>query len=227
MDSRKEQIFHAVIDQYVKTSEPVGSQSMALLDQFRVSPATIRNEMAELEDMGYLTHPYTSAGRIPTEKGYQYYIEHFLSPDEPSKHVISHLKKAYQSAADTGIKNLARATADITSTAVFVAFADNHLYYTGLSNLFSHTEFSNHELIRSMGEIIDNMDNIVYRIFDDIDDIEVKIGRQNPFGDACASIIASYHKKSKKGLMGIIGTMRMDYQKNYSIIYCVKKLIDE
>src|SRR3982751_118467 len=75
LDPRSQQILRAVIEEYVTTAEPVGSQT--LVERFRlgVSSATVRNVMSELEQAGYLSHPHTSAGRIPTDAGYRLYVE--------------------------------------------------------------------------------------------------------------------------------------------------------
>ena len=87
MDQRMYKILEAVVDEYIRTGEPVGSKTVMHRLDISISSATIRNEMAALEQMGYLEHPHTSAGRIPTYKGYKYYIEksmqHFtLTEDE-------------------------------------------------------------------------------------------------------------------------------------------------
>ena len=74
MDSRKENLISIIVEEYAKTALPVGSKFLVQSHSFNVGSATIRNEMAELENLGYITHPHTSAGRIPTEKGYQFYI---------------------------------------------------------------------------------------------------------------------------------------------------------
>ena len=84
---RKLQILQAIITDYVKNAEPVGSRSLAKRYGLGVSPATIRNEMADLEELGYLTHPHTSAGRVPSDKAYRLYVnslmsKHDLSPEE-------------------------------------------------------------------------------------------------------------------------------------------------
>ncbi len=84
MDSRKAAILRAVVDEYVKDAEPVGSSHLARISGIQVSSATIRNEMNILEHDGYLTQPHTSAGRIPTDKGYRYYVDTFVSESENS-----------------------------------------------------------------------------------------------------------------------------------------------
>ena len=75
MSSRRLEILRAIVDEYVATQEPVGSKSIAERHGLGISPATIRNEMAVLEDEGLITHPHTSAGRIPTDRGYRVFVD--------------------------------------------------------------------------------------------------------------------------------------------------------
>ena len=80
MDERKLKVLAAVVDEYIRTGEPVGSKAIAAILDIRISSATIRNDMAALEQLGYLEQPHTSAGRIPTFSGYRLYIEKFVNP---------------------------------------------------------------------------------------------------------------------------------------------------
>ena len=72
---RKAAVLNAVVEEYVRSGEPVGSETIADSSGLGVSSATIRNEMAALEELGFLTHPHTSAGRIPTDLGYRHYVD--------------------------------------------------------------------------------------------------------------------------------------------------------
>ena len=81
LDERKLIILKAIIDDYVSSAEPVGSRTIAKKPNMNLSPATIRNEMADLEEMGYLTQPHTSAGRIPSDKGYRTYVNEILAAE--------------------------------------------------------------------------------------------------------------------------------------------------
>lgn len=74
-DDRKNQILSAIIEHFVQTAEPVGSKTIILTYNFNVSPATVRNDMAELEEQGLIMQPHTSAGRVPTDKGYRFYVD--------------------------------------------------------------------------------------------------------------------------------------------------------
>ncbi len=82
MDERKKQILHAVIRDYVDVGEPVGSRTIAKKYDLGVSPATIRNEMSDLEEMGFIRQPHASAGRVPSDKGYRYYVDNLMEPEE-------------------------------------------------------------------------------------------------------------------------------------------------
>jgi heat-inducible transcriptional repressor len=93
MTPRRQAVLGLIIRSYVERGMPVGSKTFVQSYGLEISPATIRNEMASLEEMGFLTHPHTSAGRIPTEAGYRYFVEHLLGETDlplPEQHMISH-----------------------------------------------------------------------------------------------------------------------------------------
>ena len=82
LDERKKRVLQVIVEEYIKTAEPVSSNAIMNLEGLEYSSATIRNEMAELEKMGYLEKPHTSAGRIPSAKGYRYYVDELLQEDK-------------------------------------------------------------------------------------------------------------------------------------------------
>lgn len=98
LDERKKNILKAVVDDYIETAEPVGSKALVSKYRFNVSPATIRNEMAELESLGYLEQPHTSAGRVPSDKGYRAYVDGLMEvedlPDEDTERIRNYLKES-------------------------------------------------------------------------------------------------------------------------------------
>ena len=79
MDERKKKVLHAIIEDYIANAEPVGSRAVAKKYGLGVSPATIRNEMSDLEELGFIEQPHTSAGRVPSDKGYRYFVDHLMS----------------------------------------------------------------------------------------------------------------------------------------------------
>jgi heat-inducible transcriptional repressor len=115
MEDRKRRVLQAIIDDYIHTAEPVGSRTVARKYGLGVSPATIRNEMADLEDMGYLEQPHTSAGRVPSDKGYRFYVD-VLTPEQAAVDVDAGAVRALLSAraqrVDAVIRQAARLLAE-------------------------------------------------------------------------------------------------------------------
>ncbi|HLT57715.1 MAG TPA: heat-inducible transcriptional repressor HrcA [Limnochordales bacterium] len=117
LDERKRRVLHALTEDYIQTAEPVGSRNLARKYNLGVSPATIRNEMADLEDEGYLHQPHTSAGRIPSDKGYRYYVDELMARWEPSpaersavyREVLA-VRRAMEEMVHEAARLLARAT---------------------------------------------------------------------------------------------------------------------
>lgn len=123
LDERKRRILAAVVDAYILTGEPVGSKAIAALPDIRVSPATIRNDMAMLEQLGYLEQPHTSAGRIPTYSGYRLYIDELMSEkvlSEEEKLLLDSCLDVDVPTADALIESASKALAELTHCATVV-----------------------------------------------------------------------------------------------------------
>lgn len=101
LEERNRRVLQAVIDSYISTGAPVGSSLLATRYDFGVSSATIRNIMAELEELGFLSHPHTSAGRMPTDRGYRYYIDSIIGVASAEGEIEEHLRSAPQLHAET------------------------------------------------------------------------------------------------------------------------------
>lgn len=225
MDERKLIILNTIIKEHVKTGAPVGSG--VLVDKYKldISPATVRNEMAELEEEGYIRQPYTSAGRVPTQKAYHLYISN-LKEKQISEKDAEILKQALKAGDEISFKQTAKEMAKISQVAVFWAFHRNNFYYTGISNLFSQPEFSQPNLIYDISTIIDRMDEIIDEIFDETkEEAKILLGQANPFCDFCSAILVKYRKSGKTGLFGVLGPMRMDYEKNLALVKFVNSKI--
>ncbi|REJ38305.1 MAG: heat-inducible transcription repressor HrcA [Bacillota bacterium] len=95
MDARKRQVLRAIVQDYVITAEPVGSRTVARRYGLGVSPATIRNEMADLEELGYLEQPHTSAGRIPSTKGYRFYVDELMDLEPPTAAEMERIRRLF------------------------------------------------------------------------------------------------------------------------------------
>ena len=227
MNERKALILMTIVKEHIKTGAPVGSE--VLVDKYNldISSATVRNEMAELEEAGYIAQPHTSAGRIPTEKAYNLYIE-TLSEKKLSILEAKLFSKLLKDKEESSFKQAAKELAKVSGNAVFWAFHRNNLYYTGISNLLSQPEFSETKLIYDISQIIDRVDEIIDNIYNKIETgPQILIGVNNPFGDFCGTILNKYKFQDNVGLFGILGPMRMDYEKNLALVKFLNNILME
>jgi heat-inducible transcriptional repressor len=114
MDARKQQVLLAIITDFITTAEPVGSRTIARRYELGVSPATIRNEMSDLEELGYIEQPHTSAGRIPSQRGYRYYVDFLMKKKKLTAKEINKVQRSYERKVSQ-IGEVITSTADILS----------------------------------------------------------------------------------------------------------------
>jgi heat-inducible transcriptional repressor len=231
MEDRKKQILETIIKEHIKTAAPVGSGVLVEKYKLNISPATVRNEMAELESEGYIAQPHTSAGRIPTEKAYRLYLEKINANKDKiiaknDNKEIDELSGLINDRNENSIKEAAKLLSGITGGAVFWAFHRHNIYYTGISQLFQQPEFSQADMIYDISTIIDRIDEIINHIYNEIKMGEqVLIGSDNPFGNFCSTIMGKYKLESNTGLFGIIGPMRMNYEKNLGLVKFINQIL--
>lgn len=225
MEERRSVLLAQVVRSYVRDVEPVGSK--ALEGALGVSSATIRNEMAALESEGFLAQPHTSAGRVPTIKGYRFYVEYLARPKEPAvaeQKTLAAALRGHKKEPELASRTVAKCLAEISGEAVVVGFGPYDVFYTGLSNLFSQPEFREFDMVVHMSRAIDHLDEAMRQLFrQNVNEVEVKLGEHNPFGEDCAAIIT---RAGKQHLLGILGPMRMDYDANLGRINYVRTLFN-
>ena len=121
MDERKLKILQAIIQNYMETGEPVGSRTISKYTDLNLSSATIRNEMSDLEDMGYILQPHTSAGRIPSDKGYRLYVDTMLEKKDREVADIKDLFLEKTDKLETVLKQVARLLSENTNYTTLVS----------------------------------------------------------------------------------------------------------
>ena len=123
LSERKLKILQAIISDYVRSAEPVGSRTLSKKYDLGISPATIRNEMADLEEMGYLTHPHTSAGRVPSDKAYRLYVNALMEKKELSKEEKLVIAQRLQGSVNEFEKTIEHAAAVLSEITNLTSFA--------------------------------------------------------------------------------------------------------
>lgn len=209
---RQAKILHTIVDEYIHTANPVSSAVVFDLNDFGVSCPTIRNEMAELTEIGYLAQPHTSAGRVPTEQGYRFFVDSFIG-QKPRK-----AGKPRKMADGADWKKLARFLSDCVDDAILYVDARSSIRYVGLKKVFSLPEFQTHEAVISLFEEFENLENSIDKIFDALDrKINVFIGSENPFFESKEFSMITF--PSLNGFIALVGPMRMDYRRNISLFF--------
>ena len=222
ISSRQETILLTLIKEYIKTAQPISSGFLVDKCNLGISSATTRNEMAELEELNYIYQPYTSAGRVPSEKAYNFFVEKYLNDPKTKFHKFKVLEDLSLN-SEEDFKKMAKAVAEVSNNAVFWALNKNNLYYTGVSNLFIQPEFKSSDVVYDISVVIDRMEEIISDKFNFFEMGEnIFIGNNNPFGNFLSIILLKYRHNNQIGIVGLLGPMRMDYEKNISLMKFLK-----
>src|SRR3990167_4934710 len=158
---RQIQILKAIIDEYIATAEAVGSETLEKKHSLGVSPATIRNEMVRLTELGMLSQPHTSSGRAPTPIALKYYVDQLMKPKDLSVAEEVAVKEKvwhYRQEIDKLLREATKALAEKTKTLAITATNEGDLYYSGAANILDMPEFYDYELTRDVLESLDRFD---------------------------------------------------------------------
>lgn len=226
MDPRLADILALLIEDYIETAEPVGSQALVQAHRLRVSPATIRNWFSDLEGEGYLLQPHTSAGRIPSESAFRWYVENRLGEADARKNERDALRKTASQIEDPvdRAKACAKICSTVSGTAAVVGSNRRDSYYTGLSELFKQPEFSDWSRVISMSSILDRLDERLDLLRKtDFTAPTILLGRDCPFGNACGAVVITL---TSNIVFALMGPMRMDYRKARSVMLAAAEAVN-
>lgn len=229
LTERQKAILKAVIENYIKSAKPVSSWDLTEKHNFRVSSATIRNEFADLEENGYLSQPHTSAGRLPTERAYRFYVRECLKERELAQ---TERKKVAQELfletemetekQDAILKKTAKILARHSQGLALAGFLDSEkIYQAGLTRLLGEPEFADFHLIYEAVEIFEEFDDHLNELLNYLmgGEVRVFVGRENPFGlEEFAFIGRRCRLAAHDGFLAVVGPTRMNYRKNISLI---------
>lgn len=222
MDERLAKLFQHTVDEYIRTGEPVGSSALVTRYRLDVSPATVRNWFAELDEEGLLTQAHTSGGRLPTERGFKLYIERFVAPRPASKREREVMGRVVETKDARSIKLLARTLSDLSGLAAFVGFRSRDTFYTGLSQLFGQPEFQNWQHVVSLSDVLDHLDEALEELGRErFTPPQIKLGSTCPFGPVCGTVLLS----TPDGILGLLGPVRMDYQHALSLMLGAEEVL--
>ena len=251
MTPRQREILCQIIEEYAETAAPVGSVTMAKL--FHVSPATIRAEMAKLESLGLIAQPHTSAGRVPTDAGYRYYVnsledeEDYWDDDtdaayvaqmpevraieegryERAAHAIER-RVMSQSQADAAIRRAVDSLVELTGN-LGLATIGGQLYLSGISRLFTQPEFMDTRRVQAVAKLLDNLEPWLREAAPG-EPLNIFIGQENPIGkNSEVSLIISKFRSpfSDRSYIGVLGPTRQNYARVMSLVKYTGNMLEE
>jgi heat-inducible transcriptional repressor len=233
MTDRQIAILTAIIEQYAEVAVPVGSVTLAKL--FGVSSATIRSEMARLEEMGLIMQPHTSAGRIPTDQGYRLYVNSITEAQMSELPTVDRSARAIEARIGThgdsttrAIRSAVDSLVELTQNLGLATIGDQ-LYISGIGNLFSQPEFLQGNHTQAVARLLDNLEPWLREAAPN-EPLNVYIGAENPIGKTSgATLIISRFRSpySDRSYIGVLGPTRQSYGKVMRLVRHAGAMLEE
>lgn len=242
---RQRKILFQIIEDYAETASPVGSVTLAKL--FGVSSATVRAEMARLEDLGLIAQPHTSAGRIPTDAGYRFYVNRLENNLENEDYMEERgaktevVERRYgrgiyaldrritsQSQAEAAIREAVDTLVELTGN-LGLATIGKQLYLSGLGRLFTQPEFLDSRRVQAVAKLLDNLEPWL-REARPGEALNIFIGQENPIGKSSeVSLIISKFSSpfSDRSYIGVLGPTRQNYSKVMTLVKYAGEMLEE
>ena len=236
LQARKERILGIAIREYIQSVTPVSSSFIAKEYPLDLSSATIRNVLAELEEEGYLTHPHTSAGRIPTQAGYRFYVDHLMNEIELLEEEKARIKAEYQKESDE-LETLLEKTSELLSNTtqytsiVSVDGWGTKMFLRGTGHIVEYPDLQDIEKIRNILVALDRKEQLLEVINRKLrKNIEILIGQEIACQgiNSCSLVISSYQSnKGPSGRIAILGPKHMNYDKVISTLEYIREVMNE
>jgi heat-inducible transcriptional repressor len=233
LSPRQIQILKAIIEEYIATAEPVGSETLDKKYNLGVSPATIRNEMVRLTDMKLLNQPHTSAGRSPTPAAMKYYVEQLMKPRDMSvteEVAVKEKMWEYRQEVDKLLREATKTLAERTKALALTATKEGDLYYAGAANILDMPEFYDYELTHRLFETLDQFDFWWSILESQADPFDIVLGED--MGNRgnlseCGFVYLKFITPHVSGAIGVVGPSRLNYAQVVPVVRYMGGLIGE
>lgn len=235
LTDRQKDLLKAVIEQYVKNGEPVGSEVIDKNYNVGVSPATIRNEMVKLTEAGFLKQPHTSAGRIPTSMGYRIYISELMKEKElPVSAEVSIKENLWQQRFKENrlLKEAVRGLAHRLQILALAVDQEGEMFYAGAANILDWPEFEDIDVARFVLSLFDEYPTLKHIIGQAVgqDPLHVLFGEDLGYADLASTsfVFCKFIARNKKeGVVGVIGPARMNFPVVLPYVRYTSNLIEQ
>lgn len=224
LNERQSHILRLLVKAYIETGRPVGSQALVDAHELDFSPATVRNDCGVLEEEGYITQPHTSAGRIPTLKGYQYFVTTLAHEVD----LVRKFKTQLRTAMRKDTREITRVLASLTGESVVWVERGGRMHYSGMGTLLAHPEFENSDMRSEVGHMLEDLDAFAERLDKgEAETIECVVGDERLLPSAqCSALTLKINKDGNSEMIVVIGPLRMDYERAMAFLELVKQLYE-
>lgn len=234
LSDRQLQLIRAVIDEYVRNAEPVGSVEIVSKYNLRCSPATVRNEMAKLIDLGFLEMMHTSSGRIPTKMAYRLYLDEMMEErDLPVLQEVALKQRLWSNRFEFEklLREAVLALSEMSRSLAFATTNDGFVTYAGAANILDHKEFWDIDVAKQAFSLLDEF-HLMDRVFENAStQKEVKTLIEEEIGieklNRCSIVFTEYSAGKRSGKIGIIGPSRISYPEIIPSVKYTKRLVEE
>ncbi|MCX5749446.1 MAG: hypothetical protein NTZ10_04310 [Candidatus Saganbacteria bacterium] len=233
LDDRKQKVLRIIVEDYIHSAEPVGSKTVTQDHHVEASPATIRFDMADLEKKGYIKKPHTSAGRVPSDKGYRFFIDNILEESELSgRESESVREKMLKTIRDDIFEIAGELVSRMTGNASVVVDPDKKhiIYINGIYRMLRQPEFVHVDMTSEVVELMEKHNEMIDLLNEyteeEEDDVSIRVGGENSPKQLKQCSVASAKYKDR-GIISIVGPTRMDYKRVSSILRYFADLLEE
>ncbi len=226
---RQKNILYSLVAEYIKFGLPISSDFLKAECCFNFSPATIRSDLAELTNNGFLTKTHVSGGRVPTDKGYRFFVDGLLRKERKKSAKFQKKFQEISREMDDLFQmshSLAENLARLSRNLALVGLEEMHIFWKeGWQNMAKASEFANADYLKLFLDLADDLEQEINKIdFSPSEKIKIFIGQESPFKVKEFSVILGQGKiNEKNSVFALLGPKRMDFQKN---IYLIESLID-
>ncbi len=228
---RQGKLLDVIVKEYIDSAEPVSSQLLEKKYNFNISPATIRIEMQKLTDKSFLSQPHTSAGRVPTDKGYRFFVDNLLAKKTKSSAEVEDWFKDDIEDTFQFVQSLTKHIAEMTKTlALSYLENENFFWKEGWEDVLKEPEFEERDCLLNFTNFLRNFESHIEELKTDSDIINICIGKENALPKAKEFTVISSHYHlpgGGKGIISILGPKRMEYDKNINLINSLAEALAE
>lgn len=234
LTDRQKRILKMIIEEYIQTATPVGSEMLEKRHSLGVSPATIRNEMAVLVKEGFLQQLHSSAGRMPTPMGFKFYVNELMEEKKLSvTEEVAAKEKVWDSRDDFGhlLREVTRSLAQQSRQLAVAESDEGEVYHAGYANILEMPEFFDIDVTRAVLSILDEYSRIkaLFSKSFSVDPIHLLLGDElgSEFLSSCGIVFTRFESPKHKGALGVIGPCRIDFSRVIPLVRYHGQLLSE